>query len=165
MNRLGIYGCGMIGLQAADSKDISLADSDVYDCSSSAAEIISCEDVTISGTRIYRIGSEEYGGYTYFDIGSSRNVTVENCEISDSSLMYLAIVTGSTVQMKGNLFSNNRSQLEAFNFQSEYYEDTQTPADESSMVLDGNRFENCSVRRWFGADGTVTDGAGNPSYR
>lgn len=27
MNRLGIYGCGMIGLQAADSKDISLADS------------------------------------------------------------------------------------------------------------------------------------------
>ena len=30
------------------------------------------------------------------------------------------------------------------------------------MVLDGNRFENCSVRRWFGADGTVTDGAGNP---
>ncbi len=43
MNRLGIYGCGMIGLQAADSKDISLADSDVYDCSSSAAEIISCE--------------------------------------------------------------------------------------------------------------------------
>ena len=78
MNRLGIYGCGMIGLQAADSKDISLADSDVYDCSSSAAEIISCEDVSISGTRIYRIGSEEYGGYTYFDIGSSRNVTVEN---------------------------------------------------------------------------------------
>ena len=116
MNRLGIYGCGMIGLQAADSKDISLADSDVYDCSSSAAEIISCEDVSISGTRIYRIGSEEYGGYTYFDIGSSRNVTVENCEISDSSLMYLAIVTGSTVQMKGNLFSNNRTQLEAFNF-------------------------------------------------
>ena len=162
MNRLGIYGCGMIGLQAADSKDISLADSDVYDCSSSAAEIISCEDVTISGTRIYRIGSEEYGGYTYFDIGSSRNVTVENCEISDSSLMYLAIVSGSTVQMKGNLFSNNRTQLEAFNFQYEYHEDTQTPADESSMVLDGNRFENCSVRRWFGADGTVTNGAGNP---
>lgn len=162
MNRLGIYGCGMIGLQAADSKDISLADSDVYDCSSSAAEIISCEDVSISGTRIYRIGSEGYGGYTYFDISSSRNVTVENCEISDSSLMYLAIVSGSTVQMKGNLFSNNRTQLEAFNFQYEYHEDTQTPADESSMVLDGNRFENCSVRRWFGADGTVTDGAGNP---
>ncbi len=89
-------------------------------------------------------------------------MTVENCEISDSSLMYLAIVTDGSVQMKGNLFSNNRSQLEAFNFQYEYHEDTQTPADESSMVLDGNRFENCSVRRWFGDGGTVTDGAGNP---
>ena len=159
MNRLGIYGCGMIGLQAADSKDISLADSDVYDCSSSAAEIISCEDVSISGTRIYRIGSEEYGGYTYFDISISQNVTVENCEISDSSLMTLAIVHGSTVQMKGNLFSNNRTQQAAFSLQSTCF-DTQDI--EANLVLDDNRFEGCSIRRWFSDDGTVTDGAGNP---
>lgn len=159
MNRLGIYGCGMIGLQAADSKDISLADSDVYDCSSSAAEIISCEDVSISGTRIYRIGSEEYGGYTYFDISISQNVTVENCEISDSSLMTLAIVSGSTVQMKGNLFSNNRTQQAAFSLQSACF-DTQDI--EANLVLDDNRFEGCSIRRWFSDDGTVTDGAGNP---
>ena len=159
MNRLGIYGCGMIGLQAADSKDISLADSDVYDCSRSAAEIISCEDVSISGTRIYRIGSEEYGGYTYFDISISQNVTVENCEISDSSLMTLAIVSGSTVQMKGNLFSNNRTQQAAFSLQSACFD---TQAIEANLVLDDNRFEGCSIRRWFSDDGTVTDGAGNP---
>ena len=159
MNRLGIYGCGMIGLQAADSKDISLADSDVYDCSSSAVQLASCEDVSISGTRIYRIGSEEYGGYTYFDISISQNVTVENCEISDSSLMTLAIVSGSTVQMKGNLFSNNRTQQAAFSLQSACFD---TQAIEANLVLDDNRFEGCSIRRWFSDDGTVTDGAGNP---
>ena len=159
MNRLGIYGCGMIGLQAADSKDISLADSDVYDCSSSAVQLASCEDVSIAGTRIYRIGSEEYGGYTYFDISISQNVTVENCEISDSSLMTLAIVSGSTVQMKGNLFSNNRTQQAAFSLQSACF-DTQDI--EANLVLDDNRFEGCSIRRWFSDDGTVTDGAGNP---
>lgn len=159
MNRLGIYGCGMIGLQAADSKDISLADSDVYDCSSSAVQLASCEDVSIAGTRIYRIGSEEYGGYTYFDISISQNVTVENCEISDSSLMTLAIVHGSTVQMKGNLFSNNRTQQAAFSLQSTCF-DTQDI--EANLVLDDNRFEGCSIRRWFSDDGTVTDGAGNP---
>lgn len=159
MNRLGIYGCGMIGLQAADSKDISLADSDVYDCSSSAVQLASCEDVSIAGTRIYRIGSEEYGGYTYFDISISQNVTVENCEISDSSLMTLAIVHGSTVQMKGNLFSNNRTQQAAFSLQSTCF-DTQDI--EANLVLDNNRFEGCSIRRWFSDDGTVTDGAGNP---
>ena len=157
MNRLGIYGCGMIGLQAADSRDISLADSDVYDCSSSAAEIISCEDVSISGTRIYRIGSEEYGGYTYFMIDTSQNVTVENCEISDSTLMNLAEITGSTVQMKGNLFSNCRTQQTAFSLQTVYF-DTQDI--EANLVLDGNRFEECSIRRWFSDDGTFTDGAG-----
>ena len=159
MNRLGIYGCGMIGLQAADSKDISLADSDVYDCSSSAVQLASCEDVSIAGTRIYRIGSEEYGGYTYFDISISQNVTVENCEISDSSLMTLAIVHGSTVQMKGNLFSNNRTRQAAFSLQSTCF-DTQDI--EANLVLDDNRFEGCSIRRWFSDDGTVTDGAGNP---
>lgn len=159
MNRLGIYSCGMIGLQAADSKDISLADSDVYDCSSSAVQLASCEDVSIAGTRIYRIGSEEYGGYTYFDISISQNVTVENCEISDSSLMTLAIVHGSTVQMKGNLFSNNRTQQAAFSLQSTCF-DTQDI--EANLVLDDNRFEGCSIRRWFSDDGTVTDGAGNP---
>ena len=159
MNRLGIYGCGMIGLQAADSKDISLTDSDVYDCSSSAVQLASCEDVSISGTRIYRIGSEEYGGYTYFDISISQNVTVENCEISDSSLMTLAIVSGSTVQMKGNLFSNNRTQQAAFSLQSACFD---TQAIEANLVLDDNRFEGCSIRRWFSDDGTVTDGAGNP---
>ena len=159
MNRLGIYGCGMIGLQAADSKDISLADSDVYDCSSSAVQLASCEDVSIAGTRIYRIGSEEYGGYTYFDISISQNVTVENCEISDSSLMTLAIVSGSTVQMKGNLFSNNRTQQAAFSLQSACFD---TQAIEANLVLDDNRFEGCSIRRWFSDDGTVTDGAGNP---
>ena len=160
MNRLGIYGCGMIGLQAADSKDISLADSDVYDCSNCAAEIIACEDVTISGTRIYRIGSEEYGGYTYFDIDGSQDVTVENCEISDSSLVNLAVVAGSTVEMKGNLFSNSRPQHEAFNFLNYTYWDAE--ATSSSLVLDGNRFEECSIRRWFTGDGTATDGAGVP---
>lgn len=131
----------------------------MYDCSSSAAEIINCEDVSISGTRIYRIGSEEYGGYTYFDISISQNVTVENCEISDSSLMTLAIVHGSTVQMKGNLFSNNRTQQAAFSLQSTCF-DTQDI--EANLVLDDNRFEGCSIRRWFSDDGTVTDGAGNP---
>ena len=159
MNRLGIYGCGMIGLQAADSKDISLTDSDVYDCSSSAVQLASCEDVSIAGTRIYRIGSEEYGGYTYFDISISQNVTVENCEISDSSLMTLAIVSGSTVQMKGNLFSNNRTQQAAFSLQSACFD---TQVIEANLVLDDNRFEGCSIRRWFSDDGTVTDGAGNP---
>ena len=158
MNRLGIYGCGMVGLQAEASSDISLADSDVYDCSSRAAEITNCENVSISGTRIYRIGSQEYGGYTYFMIDSSQDVTVENCEISDSTLMNLAEITGSTVQMKGNLFSNNRTQQAAFYFGVRFSENSLQS--DSSLVLDGNRFEGCSIRRWFSDDGTVTDGTG-----
>jgi len=157
MNRLGIYGCGMVGLQAEYSKDISLMDSDVYDCSSSAVQLASCENVSIAGTRIYRIGSQEYGGYTYFMIDSSQDVTVENCEISDSTLMNLAEITGSTVQMKGNLFSNCRTQQTAFSLQTAYFG---TPDIEANLVLEGNRFEGCSIRRWFSDDGTVTDGTG-----
>ncbi|MGM9549489.1 MAG: M56 family metallopeptidase [Faecousia sp.] len=151
MNRLGIYGCGMVGLQTAQSSDISLSDSDVYECSSTAAEIFDSENVSISGSRIYNIGSAEYGGYTYFEIASSQNVTVENCEISDSTLMNLANLSGDScsVQIKNNLFTSNRIQQEAFGIYG------------SELILDGNKFEGNSIRRWF-TDGAAADAAGNP---
>ena len=73
--------------------------------------------------------------------------------------MTLAIVSGSTVQMKGNLFSNNRTQQAAFSLQSACFD---TQAIEANLDLGDNRFEGCRIRRWLSDDGTVTDGAGNP---
>ena len=108
MERLGLYGCGVVGLTALDSTQITLTDSDIYECSSSAATLENSADVTISGCRLYKIGSEQYDGYTFFDIRNTQTVTIENCEISDSTLGCMLCAYGSTVEMRNNLICGNR---------------------------------------------------------
>ena len=108
MDRMGLYGCGTIGLETNGCENITLMDSDVYECSNAAAYLIRSYDVTVSGCRIYRIGDETYGGYTFFQISGSSGVVIENNELSDSTLNCLMSTGSSIVELKNNLFTNNR---------------------------------------------------------
>ena len=159
MNRLGLYGCGTVGLRTQKSSNVALTDGDVYDCSSSAAVVENSENVTISGSRIYNIGSESYGAYVYFDVTSSQNVTVENCEISGSTVMSLTSIGASAVRLTNNLFTGNRIQQAAFNIQHILLASTGQELS-SELVLDGNKFEGNSIRHWFSGD-TALDKDGN----
>ena len=161
MHRLGVYGCGMVGLELLNCSDIAMHDSDIYDCSNMAARIDGSKNITISDSRIYRIGSEEYGGYVYFDINYTEDVTVENCEISDSTVMNFVQMTAGTLQLTNNLFAGNRVQERAFNLTGGYVGELSDQDLPVKLVLDGNRFENNSVRRWF-SSGIVVDKAGSP---
>ena len=137
MNRLGLYGCGVIGLETDGCTDITLTDSDIYECSNSAAFLVSSHDVTISGCRIYDIGNEQYGGYTFFQVSNCSGVLIENNELSDSTLNCLMATGGSAVELKNNLFTNNRPQSGAFS------------GDDQSITMDGNRFEGNTIRSWY----------------
>lgn len=160
VNRMGIFGCGVIGLQADGCVGVTLTDSDVYDCSSSAVNLFWCHDVAVSGNRIYNIGDELYGGYTYFDIQGCTEVFIENNELSDSNLNNLLSAADSNVLLKNNLFRSNRPQDCAFS------------GSEHCITMDGNRFEDNVIRKWYSyveickdADGKVlTEQALNRLY-
>ena len=137
MNRMGLYGCGTIGLETNGCEKITLTDSDVYECSNAAAYLIQSHDVTVSGCRIYKIGDETYGGYTFFQISNSSGVVIENNELSDSTLNCLMSTGGSTVELKNNLFTDNRPQSSVFSGQ------------DLCITMDGNRFEGNSIRNWY----------------
>ena len=137
MSRLGLYGCGVIGLETNGCTSVTLADSDIYDCSSSAVWLTQSHDVTVSGCRIYRIGDETYGGYTFLEIYGGSNICIENNQLSDSTLNCLVDVGNSEVLLKNNLFTNNRPQSGVFS------------GEGVSVTLDGNRFEDNSIRRWY----------------
>ena len=137
MNRLGLYGCGVVGLETDGCIGISLTDSDIYECSSSAAGLYNSHDVTVSGCRIYSIGNEQYGGYTFFDISGCSGVLIENNELSDSTLNCLMSANSSMVELKNNLFADNRPQSGAFS------------GDDQSVTMDGNRFEDNTIRNWY----------------
>ena len=137
MNRLGIFGCGVVGLNADSCSDIILTDSDIYECSSSAAGLYSCQDVIVFGCRIYDIGDELYGGYTFFDLQDCSGVFIENNQLSDSTLNSLLATVQSDVLLKNNLFSGNRPQSAAFT------------GSGVAVTMDGNRFENNTIRVWY----------------
>lgn len=137
LNRMGLYGCGVIGLQADGCFGVTLTDSDVYECSSSAAGLYSSQDVTISGCRIYDIGNDMYGGYTFFDIQVCSNVLIENNQLSDSTLNCLMNASGNQINLKNNLFTGNRPQSGAFS------------GSDQSITMDGNKFEGNTIRNWY----------------
>ena len=149
MNRMGLYGCGTIGLETNGCENITLTDSDVYECSNAAAYLIRSHDVTISGCRIYRIGDETYGGYTFFQVSNSSGVVIENNELSDSTLNCLMSTGSSTVELKNNLFTNNRPQSCVFSGQ------------DLCITMDGNRFEDNSIRNWYEWSETARDKNGH----
>ncbi len=148
MNRLGIFGCGVIGVQADGCADIALTDCDIYECSSSAVNLFGSQKVTISGNRIYEIGNELYGGYTFFDIQDSFDVTIESNQLSDSTLNNLVSTVKSQVELKNNLFKGNRPQSGVFS------------GSDVSITMEDNRFMDNSIRNWYVWAETARDETG-----
>ena len=140
--QLGLYGCGMVGLETETAAHVTLTDSDIYDCSSSAANLNNSQDITISGCRIYRIGEVEYNGYTYFNIWDCLDVVIENNEISDSEISCLLSAYTSEVTLKNNRISGNR-------FVGGVLEIQNSSDTNLDVILDGNKFTDNSVRKWY----------------
>lgn len=141
MNRLGLYGCGTVGLTTDLCANVTLSDSDIYECSSAAANVGTSMDVTFSGCRIYDIGRDDYGGYAFFEMFNSQRVVVEKCELSTSSLNCLMDSNGTQVTLRNNLFVGNRFQNGAFFLNGR------------SVTLDGNKFDGNTIRSWYGGQG------------
>ena len=139
MSRLGLYGCGCVGLETEECANISIQDSEIYDCSSSAAVLRDTYDVEILRCRIYRIGHELYGGYCIFEVVDCGGVRINLCEIYDSRTANLicAYQGSYDVYMNQNLIRNNRFEESAMSLQS------------CDITLVGNQFRDNSIRNWY----------------
>ena len=148
LKSLGLYGCGVVGLETDSCARITLADSDIYECSSSAASLRGTQDITISGCRIYSIGDELYGGYSLFTAWDCRDILVENNEITDSEVCHLLTANSSGMTLKNNRISGNRFTQGVLDIQ--YNGSDQQPEDEGlNIILDNNKLSDNSIRKWF----------------
>lgn len=139
MSQLGLYGCGCVGLETEYGTNITLRDSDIYDCSSSAAVLRNTYGVEISDCRIYRIGHELYGGYCIFEVTDCEGVRIDGCEIYDSRTANLlcALRNQNNVWLKNNLIRNNRFEEAAMTIQG------------CDVTLETNQFLDNSIRNWY----------------
>lgn len=137
MTGLGLYGCGVVGLRTELCTNVSLSDSDIYECSSTAITVTTSNAVAVSECRVYNIGSEQYGGYAFFEVTESDAVTISDCEVSDSTVTCLLYTSGSTLELRNNLFSGNRARDAAFSIHSD------------GVTLVDNQFADNSIRYWY----------------
>lgn len=62
-----LYGCGTVGIQADTSHGLDVRDTEIYDCSSCAVNLISCTGAVFTNCNIHDCGTPEL----YFDGSSS----------------------------------------------------------------------------------------------
>ncbi len=58
----GLYGCGTVGVSAADCSDLSVADCRIYECSNYAVNVTRCRNVRVTNNEVYRHGVREGQG-------------------------------------------------------------------------------------------------------
>lgn len=99
-----LFGCGVIGVRSQDSTGIQVVESEIYDCSYSAAQIYTSFNVVFNNCKIY--DNETYSSLFYFS--TSENCAVINCEISGNTSPVLLDVSYSPgIYFAGNIVENN----------------------------------------------------------
>ena len=151
LSKLGLYGCGCVGLTTEYCGNVSLRDSDIYDCSSSAAVLRNSHWAEIVDCRIYRIGHELYGGYCIFETTECEDVMIDGCEIYDSRTSSLLCAANNQydVIMKNNMIRNNRFEEAAMVLQG------------CSATMENNQFKDNSIRNWYKRSSNMAEDGNN----
>ena len=82
----GLFGCGIVGVDAVDCSDIAVTASRIYECSDSAVSVESCRNVTVQDCEIDHNGwKNEYPAGCLFQSIGGNGFTVDRCRIHDNT--------------------------------------------------------------------------------
>lgn len=137
MSDLGLFGCGIEGLITEECRNITLKNSAVYECSSSAVVLRSTETARITDCNIHSIGREPWGGYSIFTVERCAGVTIEGCNIADSQTSHFLSAQNNAITIRNCLVSNNR------------FEEAALSVVGWNVTLSQNRFKDNSIRNWY----------------
>ncbi len=149
--RLGLFGCGTVGLSTELCMDVAIRDSEIYDCSYSALQSFDTENLLVENCVLRDLGDVQYGGGIVFSLHDSRGIAITGCEIANNSLSYMfSCYPVKNVQIRNCTFRDNRVDSLMFSLSSQ-----------GGLVMDGCTFENNRIRGWLESEGdTILDGVG-----
>lgn len=151
VNRVDFRGSNVDGVMVQYCSNLTIRDSRISQCSSSALSLYECSQMTLERCEIHDIG-RRYGSYAVLSANNCSDLSIFDNRIHHNTAFSLLVSSMSTsVEMAGNQITGNRMREEAF-----YLYNTR-------LVLDGNTFENNTIRRWY-PDSTscAVDKAGSP---
>ncbi len=87
VNNCGLYGCGVVGVWAENTKGIQVTNSDIYECSWGGVYMMFCKDVTFNGNTIRDLGEEFMGQWsegTPFMLHDTTGITINGEKMRDN---------------------------------------------------------------------------------
>ena len=99
-----LFGCGTVGVDAASCTGLQVVESEIYDCSYSAAWLASCQDVLFNNCKVY----DNTGYCELFKLNTSNACAIINCQITGNrSPMLLSNSYSTDVYFASNEVSGN----------------------------------------------------------
>lgn len=153
LRRVGLYGCGSIGLSGSNCTDVQVLDSHIYDCSSSGVSLYRCDEIRIQNTVFSDIGDRDQGGYAVFSLSECHGTLISGCEITGAVATELLDSWESfDLTLRKCRFTDNRVTGSAFSLSADDY-----------AVMEDCMFGDNVIRRWYsreGWNGTFVDSQG-----
>ena len=148
---VGLYGCGVTGVSTDNCSDVTVANSDIYECSYNGIQVMNSTGMNVVNCRLFDLGkTEEWEASEVFNLVSSSDITISDCEIYGNLSQYLVRSSGvDQVTLKNNVFRDNWVKTSAFGTFGNF------------VTLDGNTFEDCLIHSWFENGCGAVDPEGN----
>ena len=147
---VGLYGCGVTGVCTDNCSLITVANSDIYECSYNGIQVMNSTSVNVVNCRIYDLGEGDWEASEVFNLVSSSDIAILDCEIYGNQSQYLLRSSGvDLVTLNNNVFRDNWVSSSAFGTFGDF------------VTLDGNTFEDCLIPRWFTEGCGAVDPEGN----
>jgi len=144
----GLYGCGTIGVDAADTNGLSVTGCSIYECSFHAVSAHQCRSVRVEDCEIYRHGTREGqgSGISLFTAAYSDHVVIHNNRVHDNAAQFLLQLNYT----KDAVFLSNEVHDNRFDsgvFQFEQY----------GATVDGCEFRDNGTRSWVQSAGVYAN--------
>lgn len=117
MDSVALFGCGIWGVTVRDSQGLDILKSRIFDCSISGLDAENSRDIHLADTDFYTLGTPEEPGTSVFDLRSCENVTMENCSVTENNVMQLLFLSSCRdISLKNMEFRANHIMAYAFQF-------------------------------------------------
>ena len=81
VTKCGLYGCGTVGVQAYDSRNVHIKDNEIYECSYGGVLLSNVATAAMEGNTFRDLG-DEYGGYVYQVFSDCSEITFDGKRVT-----------------------------------------------------------------------------------
>ena len=139
----GMFGCGVLGIYGQSVTDMTVTNSEIYDCTYGAVDLYSARNVVFDSCtfRNHASAQDPAVGYLFY-LDSSDNVQIRNSAIRNNYAQNLLVMGYSrNVIFAGNTVENNSFLSAVFSSQ------------RNSPVVEGCSFTGNSIFTWYEGNG------------